>query len=446
MKRSMCLSLIAAISLLSVSCSVLDWFGGKIHDDEIAELEKETGTATVRSTPYDESLKQFGRMLEAYSIPPIKVQSKPINNATAEKGLPDDVSKMIATGLNKIGKQIVYIPYDPSYYVGETTTGGKISRTLPQAVISGGLTEYDKELIDKKRGLKLEGQVSEGDFGSKYDYDGGAGYQSGGNISRLGIDLHMLNYMTQAAVPGVQASNTINMRKTGTTASLGFFFQGNGFSFDYSLQKKQGIHYAIRLLVELSVLELLGKYVEVPYWKCIAGAKPDQDMISRLREQFDDLPQNQKNAYLKEYLFLSGYPVGRGAATFTEQDAAVVSRAMREKAAGSQTDLFMELWMNIPIDDARERIREANRKPAPAPQPQKQLTQPQPQTTTAPAKQSGTQVQPAPQAPPAAIQQPAKAQDTQKTNTPNPPPQKKTTTDETPSKEAPTGFGPTNEF
>ncbi|HPN83896.1 MAG TPA: hypothetical protein PK821_01040, partial [Victivallales bacterium] len=367
MKNKILISLLAITSVLITSCSVFDWFGGKIHDDEIAELEKETGTPDQRATPYDDSLKAFGKMLEAYGIPDLKVQSKPITNATAEKGLPDDVSKMIATGLNKIGKQIIYIPYDPTYYVGETTTGGKINRVLPQAVIAGGMTEYDKDLIEKKRGLKLEGQVSEGDFGSNYDYDGGAGYQSGGNISRLGLDLHILNYSTQAAVPGVQASNTINLRKTGTTASLGFFFQGSGFSFDYSLQKKQGVHYAIRLLVELSVLEVLGKYVEVPYWKCIPGAQPNNEMIARLRDEFDELPTAQKNAYLKEYLFLSGYPVDRGNTPFTDNDAVILEKAMKEKMAASQADLFMNLWLNIPIDQARARLKEAKRKPTPPP-------------------------------------------------------------------------------
>lgn len=155
--KSAMLAMVAVFMLALTSCSVLDWFGGKIKDEEVTDLEKDMGTPTQRATVYDESLKKFGLLLEAYNISGTKVQSKVISNDTAEKTLPDDVSKIMATSLNKMGRSIIYIPYDPSYVINESTTGGNINRALPDVVVAGGITEFDKDLIEKGRDLKTEG-------------------------------------------------------------------------------------------------------------------------------------------------------------------------------------------------------------------------------------------------------------------------------------------------
>lgn len=428
-------------AFMTSSCSVIDWFGGKINDEEVADLEKDMGTPNQRATVYDESLKKFGLMLEAYNISSTKVQTKVISNDTAEKTLPDDVSKIMATSLNKMGRNIVFIPYDPNYVINESTTGGNINRSLPDIVVAGGITEFEKDLIEKGRDLKTEGQVQKGDWGSKYNYDAGAGYKAGSNLSRMTLDLNLLDYKTQAAISGIQVSNTINIRKTNLGWSIGAYFQGCGLSFDYSLKKQQGIYSALRMLVELSVLEVLGKYFEIPYWRCIEGAQPDQAMCTRMLEEFNDLQENNQGAYLKEYLFLHGYDnFDRSNGFFNETEAQALSEVMKKQGVSGKGDLFMKLWMNVPLDEARKRIKdhkkvvelrrqemadaqrkaqiEAQRKAA-----ELQKTA-QPQTQ---AQQPQQQAQPQPQ--PAVTQ-----------------PKPKAPAPSGDSKEKPAGLGPVNEF
>ena len=258
---------------------------------------------------------------------------------------------MLATALNKIGHQVIYVPYDPNYVISEATTGGNINRTLPNLVITGGITEYDKDMIEKNREAKADAQVKQGDYGSKYNYDGGASYKAGSSVSRIALDLGLLNYSTQAAIAGIQTSNAITVRKSSTGWGVGAYFQGCGLSFDYALQKKQGVYYALRLLVELSVLEALGQYFDVPYWRCIPGSQPNPAMIGRLVEEFNDLGQNDQLAYLKEYLFLNGLSADR----IGRIDSQSIQSAMAKYQASSNSDLFIKLWSNVPIEEARKR-------------------------------------------------------------------------------------------
>jgi len=427
----------AIFAFMTTSCSVLDWFGGKINDEEITDMEKDMGTPNQRATVYDESLKKFGLMLEAYNIASTKVQSKVISNDTAEKTLPDDVSKIMATSLNKMGRNIVFIPYDPNYVINESTTGGNINRSLPDIVVAGGITEFEKDLIEKGRDLKMEGQVQKGDWGSKYNADGGAGYKAGSNLSRMTLDLNLLDYKTQAALSGIQVSNTINIRKTNLGWSIGAYFQGCGLSFDYSLKKQQGIYSALRMLVELSVLEVLGKYFEVPYWRCLEGAQPDQAMCTRLLEEFTDLQEANQGAYLKEYLFLHGYDnFDRSKGFFNETEKQSLNEVMKQQAVANKGDLFMKLWMTVPLDEARKRIRdnkkvvELKRQELAEAQRKAQLIEAQKKAAEAQrAVQPQPQAQPQPQPLPAAVQ---------------PKPKAPAATGD--SKEKPMGLGPVNEF
>jgi len=423
----------AIFAFMTSSCSVLDWFGGKISDDEVTDMEKDMGTPNQRATVYDESLKKFGLMLEAYNIASTKVQSKVISNDTAEKTLPDDVSKIMATSLNKMGRNIIFIPYDPNYVINESTTGGNISRSLPDIVVAGGITEFEKDLIEKGRDLKMEGQVQKGDWGSKYNADGGAGYKAGSNLSRMTLDLNLLDYKTQAALSGIQVSNTINIRKTNLGWSIGAYFQGCGLSFDYSLKKQQGIYSALRMLVELSVLEVLGKYFEVPYWRCLDGAQPDQAMCTRMLEEFNDLQEANQGAYLKEYLFLSGYDTfDRSKGFFSESEKQSLNEVMKQQGVTGKGDLFMKLWMNVPLEEARKRIKdhkkivEFKRQEMAEAQRKAQI---EAQKRAAAVQQPQAQPQPQPQAQPAAAQPKPKAPATPGD-----------------SKEKPVGLGPVNEF
>jgi hypothetical protein len=340
------------------SCSVLDWFSGSVSDEEVKDMDKDLGKATQKQTAYDDSLKRFGLMLEAYNIPPIRVQSKVISNQTAEKDLPDSVSGMLSSSVNKIGNTVIYVPFDPNYVVAESTTGGDIKRALPKIVIAGGITEFDKELIEKKRELKTKADVGE-KLGSNYSYDGGAGYKAGSGISRMTLDLQMMDYQTQTYMSGIQTINSINLRKTELGWSVGFFFEGNGFTFDYSLNKKQGKYQALRLLVELSVLEVLGKYFDVPFWRCLDGAPPDTRMIAKLKDEFELLTQQQQYAYLKDYLFFHGVQgIDRTAPGVTDKEMAIIKDSMKKLGCVDYCALFLKLWENVPLEDARKRNRQ----------------------------------------------------------------------------------------
>ena len=43
-----------------------------------------------------------------------------------------------------------------------------------------------------------------------------------------------------------------------------------GLTFSVALDRSEGFHQAVRELVDLSTIEVLGKLMRVPYWECLS--------------------------------------------------------------------------------------------------------------------------------------------------------------------------------
>ncbi len=344
--RALPLAAALAVAFAAAGCA---WIKGETSDEEVKELD-ESLKAETRETPFDLALRNLGSMLEAYDIPRTPVQCKNIGNETAEKGaLPSDMYTMISTSLNKIGREIVFVPYDAQYVISESSTGGKIERIFPEVVIAGGITGFDKEMIEKNR----KGQAS----GSWAGASASAKYNAGEGVSRITLDLSMLDYKTQTYFPGVLASNAIVIRKDHLGWGVAGSYMGCGGSFDSAVKTKQGVHAALRFLVEFSVLELLGKYFEVPYWKCLDGANEDVAMCQRIMDRFRSLPDETQAALLKRMLFLHGYQgIDRSKAGVSPSEESLIQGAIASHNCKSTSELYVALWKSVPLKEALDRV------------------------------------------------------------------------------------------
>jgi hypothetical protein len=341
-------TMIVSCTLLSLLCNSCGFFLAEIDDEEITELHQDM-KATTRTTIFTDSLNKLGVLLNAYYVPSTPVQSKNIGNKTAEKNLPTELYAMTAAAINKIGRPIVFVPYDAKYVMSEAVTGGKISRLYPKVVLAGGITGFDKDMFEKEREVEASG--------------GWAGAQGGGhmkasaNYSRITFDLNAMDYKTQSYFPQVIASNSIVLIKDSFGWGIYGYYMGNGASFDSDLKRKQGIHAALRNLVEFSILEVIGKCFNVPYWRTIEGALPDTEMIARITKDFSEKNKEQQALIIKKLLFLHGFNgLDRSNYIFKSNEDEALKTAMRQYQAANMDELYTQLWLNVPTIKAAKRV------------------------------------------------------------------------------------------
>ena len=341
------------IILLLLCMAVLSscgWIQGNIDNEEVNELN-ENMRAGKRKTIMEGSLISLGHMIQGYGYEQTPIQCKNIGNKTADKSIPTDLYMMTATAINKIGEPVLFIPFDAEYIIAESVVGATmIQRVYPVAVIAGGITGINKDMIEKER----SGDISGGWAGAS----GELRYEAQGSVTRVTLDLNMLEYKTMAYFPGVLSSTTAVFEKGKLGWGVAAYYMDFGISLDSAVTKNPTIYAALRILIELGTIEVLGKYFEVPYWKCMPDSTEDSEFIIRVKDNFNNATDKEQAAKLKIMLFLHGYEgMDREKDEFARGENQVLSKAMRANNADSYADLYMELWKTVNVDAARKRLQ-----------------------------------------------------------------------------------------
>ncbi|MGB5965763.1 MAG: DUF4384 domain-containing protein [Sulfurimonadaceae bacterium] len=319
--------------------------GSLVPNVDYDELEPQKPTARI--TEYDQILYQFGKMYRAFYKGNAKVyiQSKPIENATASGELPYDISQMVISAVNKIGKPVYYVPYDPKYITMEMNTGGALTRNLPKLVIAGAITEYDKNIIASGSGTTAQ----KSGMYDKKEFIATAGGESQNTVSRLAIDLHLLDYNIQTMIPGTQAINTIEVKNLANSNSFSFYIFGSGLGLNGSVSRQQGIHATLRILVETTVLQLLAREAGLPYWK-ITGGEEDPLVINKIVDDLSPLDEQQLTKFIQIYLVNYGFKIKPSGKMddLTNASLSLLSKDIGFKYDTITPELAKDIWLNQP--------------------------------------------------------------------------------------------------
>lgn len=285
----------------------------KDADKLLAEREVAKSLPTANLSSYATSLGRFGQMLDIYKDgdPVIYMQTRSILDATnlsnplVGSEIPGDITEMVRTAVNRIGARIVYVPYHPDYLIAQAQLGAKFGVTMPDYLITGALTEFDRALSGAGRSNAASIEFGSGRGATAL----GADVKRTAILSALALDLNLVSFSTQQMVPRIQASNVIKVLNFSSedNASLGFY--GDSFGFKLEGKYLQGRHSAIRTLVDLSVLELIGKATNTPYWRCIPNGTPDPIVLDNMRTAFDGLTPELKIGMVQVMLAKYGQPI-----------------------------------------------------------------------------------------------------------------------------------------
>lgn len=351
MKRSALLAALLATTMLLMSCK------------KAADVTLPVEAPKATETSYSQALKKFGRLTKEFRVGTLRVQTTQVQDETGSSAatgaeIPFDITKMIMSSINGIGGAIVFIPYDPVYIKNQaalnmTSLEGKVK---PDVVLNGGITEFDRALESGSSGLDFGGSFGGGKNSPSADF----GKQDRDSVSSITIDLNITDVETMVMVPRVQAVNTMKVFKGASDLDIGFSIFGATFGYKSSVKKIQGRHAAVRVLVELSVLETLGKYLNLPYWKCVdQGAKPDPVVIENIRDQFIDANQQGRVRMIQNLLYVYGFRTLRATGNLdAETSGAIqaVASAYGISAGNLNEDFYEQLFINAPVLGEKSKV------------------------------------------------------------------------------------------
>lgn len=369
-------------SLLMIPLMVLSLTSCAKIDPRQVDVDMPSDMPEIKETSFDKPLAELGRMTQIYGKR-VLIQGKDITDFTglSQFGygeIPRDVTEMTKSALNAIGGNVVYIPYNPVFINNQMVTGYSSfqGKMIPDIVLSGGITEFDRGL--ETRGSNTDFGVTTKPFNVNESWVPGDtisvdyNQEDKNSLARITLDFNLLDFRTMSGVARMQTVNTINVYKAVAEKELGFTIFGPSFGLKGTVKKVQGRHAAIRLLVQTSVLQIVGKYLYLPYWKLIPDMKPDPLVLERIRQDFRNLSQNDRVGEMQTCLYLKGYDVPVTGRLDSKTQAALASfkPGYNPSQGVNDPELYVELWSSlsdnmVQVTSRREMLARALETPSP---------------------------------------------------------------------------------
>eukprot|EP01038_Epipyxis_sp_PR26KG_P002958 gene2958-4200_t len=158
------------------------------------------------------------------------------------------------------------------------------------------------------------------------------GYSQSRNATIIGLEMHLGDFRTRTLIPGLDSANEVIIGNGGQGVDLAGRIGTYGVQFNVGRDYTQGSGSAVRTLVDLATIELIGKWARVPYWQCLTLEQNHPDFQRQLRDWFDEGSPAVRTQLIARSLVSRGYlaPVA--------QPLPDNAPALRKALAGCQAD------------------------------------------------------------------------------------------------------------
>jgi len=240
----------------------------------------EMEAAKPSQTLYTTALQDLNTILRIYYPHDSKTfffYVKPISDSTGLSGtgeIPRDITTMVRDAISQISHKVRYVEqYDVSdqihlqveqMLIGSSkiqTQGYQHLRPNADFTITGGISMFDRNLESVSD--KAEGMASIG--GGQGQTQMEASFKTSSNFSRLGVSFNVF-LENGVNVPG-RFGGEMNVWMAKNSDDIGFSIMGTGLGFGGEATAMHGRHQALRMLTEFSVVQIVGRTLNVPYWR-----------------------------------------------------------------------------------------------------------------------------------------------------------------------------------
>lgn len=167
---------------------------------------------------------------------------------------------------------------------------GKNQMLVPDYYIRGSITQMDDNAIRKNKGGGIAAAFFDFSASSDLGYD------------LISMDMSIGNASSRKILPQTSTANTMMITKTGKSTEGGGKLGKVGFSFNLDFSKSEGLGVTTRTLLELGLIETLGKFTQVPYWRCLDADITNPVIREQALETYSLLTEIERITFIQRKL------------------------------------------------------------------------------------------------------------------------------------------------
>ena len=294
----------SALILANTGCGQLD---ARRHTDahEMATTVNRPVVRPVRSiSSFSESLSCMDHMLRAAELPTTLISSKQFPDFSGK--VPVAVKDMVVTSLSQmshLSNAFRYVDYEVDIARQDTVqnlttillNNNQMQLQRPALYVSGAIAFVDQNVISQRR--------TAGISGDRVDL----GHSKSNTATVVALEAHLGDFRTRTIIPGLDSANEVVIGGAGDGLDLAGRIGSYGVRFNVGRDYAMGTGGALRTLVDLAMIELVGKWARVPYWQCLMLDQTNPSFQRQMRDWFDASGPEGQLRLVRSSLISRGY-------------------------------------------------------------------------------------------------------------------------------------------
>ena len=167
---------------------------------------------------------------------------------------------------------------------------GSGATKIPDYYIRGAVTQLDDNAVRESKGFGIALPFLD------------LGYSNDQSFDLISMDMSIGDASTRRILPETTTSNTMIISKGGRSGEAGGKIEKMGLSFNKDLSRTEGVGATYRTLIELGLIEALGKFTRVPYWKCLDIDSTNPVLLDQVREWYDVASNKERTLFVQQKL------------------------------------------------------------------------------------------------------------------------------------------------
>jgi hypothetical protein len=259
----------------------------------------------VRSmSSFTPALACMDKMLLAANVRDVPIAVKNFVDGSGKAGVATDqlvssaLSEMsVSSGAFRVVEyEVDQIKQDTVQAIGQLLINTDMMVVTPPRLYVYGAIPYIDQGIGKD-------QKSVGASAPRWSVGGGRDIEA----VTIALSMKLGDFKSKQFLPGIHTDNQITIGKASSSADGDGSIRKYGVTFNFGRDYVNGNGAALRTLTELGMVELVGKWANLPYWKCIAVDQSKPEFQRELYDWYSRLPKPDLNRLFQSGLHHAGY-------------------------------------------------------------------------------------------------------------------------------------------
>jgi hypothetical protein len=264
-----------------------------------------TGRPQRNVTSFNDALRCMDQQFVRFGIRDVSLMLEDIPDKTSQ--IPAGTRDMMVSAISDMTKRsravkLVAFGGDNQNVIGFLANLQRQSQfgLVPQYDIRGAVSQFDSEVDkkDTKVGFSLLGLFSLNASSNKV-------------VNVIGFDASVIQTADLTLLNGVTSKNAMVIVRDEKGGDGSATIQKVGITFNTSFTRQDSQAQAVRNLIELATIELLGKLVKVPYWNCLGVPVDNPEVANEIEDWFFGFRDSRDlAAFMQEQLRNRGFYEG----------------------------------------------------------------------------------------------------------------------------------------